>query len=57
MRYLPSMKIKHHRQFDEPIHGLKKKIISKPKTKNLTKIKYVFLGNPLCELPSSKKTI
>jgi hypothetical protein len=35
----------------------KKKIISKPETKNLTKIKYVFLGNPLCELPSSKETI
>jgi hypothetical protein len=35
----------------------KTKIISKPETKNITKIKYVFLGNFLCELPSSKETI
>jgi len=44
---LPKKPRKHYRQLDKLIHDLKnkKKIILKPKIKNLTKIIFDFLGN------------
>jgi hypothetical protein len=56
MRYLPSMKIKHNRQFDEPIHDLKKKKSSQnSKQKILPRSNMFFLATLYVSSPHQKK--